>query len=484
MICASCGNPSADLSFCPVCGSDLALQAKVFHISDDLYNKGLDKARVRDMSGAIDLLERSLKYNKRNIQARNLLGLVYFEVGEVVSALSEWIISRSMKPENNLASEYIDKVQVNEAWLSTIQETIKRYNRALDVAISGDDDMAIMMLKKVVSANANFIKAHRLLALLYIKHGQYERARKVLKHTIPIDKTNATTLRFLKEIDEQTGITTSLEGRSRRVSSGGNSFFGLFGKKKKKSAGKKENIVFTDEEWDGEGERRSRVIQPAAYRRLNSLQAFLNLAIGIVIGALVIGFVVVPSVSQDANREAEERIADYASDVVSRDMSIASLTEQIEASQDTVSSANAQIDEAVRKSETYEKLFTALNYYNSGDGDTAAGLLSDIDPTILSIDATVIFNNISSDINDTRFTGILNSGIAAFEAGDYELAIETLNQARAIKPDDYNTLSYLAHSYRMSGDTASAKDIFNKIIELFPGTHRAETAQVYLNQLP
>ena len=483
MICASCGNPAADSSVCPVCGSDLALQAKVFCISDDLYNKGLDKARVRDMSGAIDLLERCLKYNKRNIQARNLLGLVYFEVGEVVSALSEWVISRSMKPENNLASEYIDKVRENEEWLSTIQETIKRYNRALDVAISGDDDMAIMMLKKVVSANANFIKAHRLLALLYIKHGQYERARKVLKHTIPIDKTNATTLRFLKEIDEQTGIATSLEGRSRRVPSGGSSLSGLF-KKKKKTTGRKETIVFTEEEWDGEGERRVRTIQPAAYRRLNSLQAFLNLAIGIVIGALVIGFVVVPSVSQDANREADERVAGYASDVVSRDMSIASLTEQIEASQETVSSANAQIEEAVKKTETYEKLFTALNYYNSGDGETAAGLLSDIDPAYLSIDATVIFNNISSDINDARFTGILNEGIAAFEAGDYQKAIETLNTARAIKPEDYNTLSYLAHSYRMSGDTASAKDIFNKIIALFPGTHRAETAQVYINQLP
>ena len=40
--------------------------------------RGLEKAEIRDLSGAIDLLKRSLKFNKLNIQARNLLGLVYF----------------------------------------------------------------------------------------------------------------------------------------------------------------------------------------------------------------------------------------------------------------------------------------------------------------------------------------------------------------------------------------------------------------------
>lgn len=479
----NCGNPVADAARCPYCGSDLALQAKVVQISDDFYNRGLDKAQIRDMAGAIDLLERSLKYNKRNISARNLLGLVYFEVGEVVAALSEWVISKSMKPENNLASYFIEEVHTASGWLTSIQETIKRYNRALDVAVSGDDDVAIMMLKKVIAANTNFIKAHHLLAFLYMKHGEYERARKVLKRTIPIDKTNATTLRFLTEIDEQTGINTNLDVRAGSASTGRRSFGSLF-RKKQAPAKKKSGIVFSDDEWDESAPKKTGEIRQAAYRRLNSLEAFVNLAIGIVLGALVIGFIVLPSVSQDANREAEERVAKYASDMVTRDNTITALQDEITQSQETVDSANEQINQAKEKTETYEKLFTAINYYNSGDQDTAAGLLADVDPQILSIDATVLYNNITSDINDARFTAILNEGIAAFEAGDYAKAIETLNTARGIKPEDYNTLSYLAHSYRLSGDTASAKDIFNKIIELFPGTHRAETAQRYLSMLP
>ncbi len=69
------------------------------------YNLGLDKAQIPDLSVVIDMLRRSLKFNKLNIQARNLLGLVYFETGEAVSALSEWIISKNIMPEHNIASE-------------------------------------------------------------------------------------------------------------------------------------------------------------------------------------------------------------------------------------------------------------------------------------------------------------------------------------------------------------------------------------------
>ena len=45
------------------------------------------------MSGAEEALKISLKYDKMNIDARNLLGLVYYETGEVVLALSHWVIS-------------------------------------------------------------------------------------------------------------------------------------------------------------------------------------------------------------------------------------------------------------------------------------------------------------------------------------------------------------------------------------------------------
>lgn len=100
MNCMNCGAflVDKDLDYCPKCGCNVLIQKKVDYLSRQYYNRGLEKASVRDLSGAIDCLKQSLIYNKHNIQARNLLGLVYFETGEVVAALSEWVISKNLQP--------------------------------------------------------------------------------------------------------------------------------------------------------------------------------------------------------------------------------------------------------------------------------------------------------------------------------------------------------------------------------------------------
>ena len=48
---------------------------KLVYQSNYWYNDGLKKANIRDLSGAIVSLRRSLQYNRANIAARNLLGL-------------------------------------------------------------------------------------------------------------------------------------------------------------------------------------------------------------------------------------------------------------------------------------------------------------------------------------------------------------------------------------------------------------------------
>ena len=59
---------------------------KIMYQSNSWYNDGLRKAQVRDMSGAIVSLQQSLQYNRENIAARNLLGLVYYGIGSFRSS--------------------------------------------------------------------------------------------------------------------------------------------------------------------------------------------------------------------------------------------------------------------------------------------------------------------------------------------------------------------------------------------------------------
>lgn len=49
--------------------------------------------------------------------------------------------------------------------------------------------MATIQLKKIVGQNPHLIKAHQLLALIYIKDGEYARARKLLMSVLKLTAT-------------------------------------------------------------------------------------------------------------------------------------------------------------------------------------------------------------------------------------------------------------------------------------------------------
>lgn len=140
---------------------------KIIRQSNAWYNDGLSKARIRDLSGAVQSLRRSLQYNRDNITARNLLGLVYYGRGEVVEALIEWIISKNLRPRDNIANGYIRSIQNSARELEVINQAVKRYNQCL-ISCRQNEDMAIIQLKKVTAAHPTFLKAHQLLALLYL----------------------------------------------------------------------------------------------------------------------------------------------------------------------------------------------------------------------------------------------------------------------------------------------------------------------------
>ena len=177
MVCYNCGGSLSEYDFCTNCGVDVALYKKIMFISNRFYNDGLEKATVRDLSGAVASLRQSIKFNKNNIAARNLLGLVYFEMGEVVSALGEWVISKNLSPKKNIADDYIDMIQTNQSRLDAINQTIKKYNQALAYCRQDSNDLAVIQLKKVLSYNPKFVRAHQLLALLYINSEEWEIGR-------------------------------------------------------------------------------------------------------------------------------------------------------------------------------------------------------------------------------------------------------------------------------------------------------------------
>ncbi|RGQ06594.1 hypothetical protein DWZ12_04210 [Blautia obeum] len=360
-----------DLDYCPNCGYNVLIQKKVDYLSKIFYNQGLEKASIRDLSGAIACLKQSLMYDKRNIRARNLLGLVYFETGEVVSALSEWVISKNLQPTRNLASEYINKLQANPNKLAAINETIKKYNHALMLCREGHEDMAAIQLRKILTQNSKLIKGYHLLALIQMKNGEWNKVRRILKKAARIDKTNTTTLRFLREVDEQTGVTTRLEKKKK----------GLF------RSGTKEN---PDTDILGS----ERVAQPTVYREHSKVSVFFILMAGIAAGAVAFWLLAVPAIRQGIYQEANQQIVQYSESLASQGAELTKAQGEAKESGDTVESVTQELTTEQAKSESYQALLQAYTYYQQQNLDEAAVEIQKVHVDVLTDSMKSVYTTI------------------------------------------------------------------------------------------
>ena len=382
MNCINCGAflTDTDLDYCPHCGANVLIQKKVDYLSKLYYNQGLEKASIRDLSGAISCLKQSLAYDKRNIRARNLLGLVYFETGEVVAALSEWVISKNIQKNRNLASEYIAKLQANQNKLETINESIKKYNNALAMCREGHEDMAAIRLKKILAQNPKLIKGYHLLALIQMKNQEWNKARRTLRKAARIDKTNTTTLRFLREVDEQTGVTTKMENRRKSLL--------------KSNAKESDNIS---------GEI---TVRQSTYKERSKISLFFTVMVGFAAGAAAFWLLVLPAVKQDVYRQANEQIVQYSESLSSQGVALSKAQGEAEQSSDTADAQAKQIEEEKKRSQSYEALFAAYTAMQQEDLDTAAVQLQNVYVDTLSDSAKGIYNTISER---TGVTGITDS---------------------------------------------------------------------------
>lgn len=174
-------------------------------IANGYYNKGLEMAKVRDLTQAAECLKKSLHFYKYQIDARNLLGLIYYEMGELPQSLVQWVISLSLQPQKNRADIYIREIQQKTGMLDAENQNIKKYNQALFQAKMGSNDLAILQLTRVVEMNPHFVKAHLVLALLNMEKGDYTKAGKSLYKVLQIDKNHPKAQWYMSIVKAHTG---------------------------------------------------------------------------------------------------------------------------------------------------------------------------------------------------------------------------------------------------------------------------------------
>ena len=440
MKCYYCGARLDSTDTCPGCETDIRVWKRIVSISNILYNEALTKARVRDLSGAIQSLKLSLRYNKMNIEARNLLGLIYYETGEVVSALSEWVISKSYQPEENQASRYLSAVQKNPTQLSNADQTIRKYNQALRYCREENYDLALIQIKKVVSANPKIVKGYQLLALLSMREERYDLAMRALRTAKQIDVTNTLTLRYLQECREH----MKANGK---------------GKRKRKKEKEPETITYVS--------GNEIIIRPTKFTENFALRTVINLLIGCAIGIAVVCFLIIPEVQQEANSSAAEQVVEANQNVSSLEQTITSLEEQITSLNEQLSEAQSATDSADEKTAAYSQLLEAYTLYAAENYSDAAEALTAVDQDLLDESAQSVYDSMLEDVLDAVLEDYYYDGMKLYQNSDYEGAIECFLFIEETDPG-YNNgeiAFYLAFAYNYSKDYENALKWFYITLE-------------------
>lgn len=454
MICPNCGNkinPKYDI--CDDCNFDLSGYRRLFYYSNKYYNRGLKKAQVRDLSGAVCDLKQSLALYKENSDARNLLALVYYEMGEIVEALTQWLISKHLEPDDNEADYFISLVHDNTTELDEMNQAVKKYNLALEEVKQDNMDMAVIQLRKAITVYPKFLRAIRLLTLLYIDQGEISKAAKLIHRGLDINKSDEMLLSYRKE------ISMELEGDNEN-----------------------QNL---ENEADSALRKKTAPSTGFSYREDRpNIMVFVNLIIGVLIGIAVVYYLFIPTIKERLKEEYENQKVDYSAELASKsatitqnEKTIASLNKKITELENNLDSKDQKVENTNNKVANYSDFFSALETYN----DLKSRVYSEDELVALAykiwkIDAAGVNDVYASNLLKTMREEIYalaeekvyKTAKNLFDQGMYGDAVNWMKAAVDMNPDSDKAVYYLGKTYQSLEQYEDAITYYKKVLEINP----------------
>lgn len=421
-------------------------------IANSYYNLGLEKAGQRDLSGAAAVLKRCLQFNKAHTDARNLLGLIYNETGEVGAAMTQWIISLNFRETDNLAEEYLRKIHAAKGYLELADQAAKKYNQALIYAQNENADLAVLLLMRMLSEFPHYVKAEILLALVYMQHEDYTKAGRCLYQALKVDKYNTRAQRYMSIVKENTG-RAEVE------------------KRKLKNAYSHRQMQDDD------------IIIPPSYKENTGWQTILNILAGLVMGAAVIFFLVMPASKEALNSTHNQEIQKYLNQVNEKSNMISNLERQMAEAKQAQDAAEDSLASMASDSggilSQYQTLIHILQAYRNDDMRNAALLYSDLDTSVLN-DGVVndIVTQVRSDMLENGWQTLRQMGDEAMaQGGGAQTAIDYYQRSMKIRGEDPQLLYLIGLAYVSLGDTDSANEYFGNVIMNYGNSEYAEQAK-------
>lgn len=421
-------------------------------IANAYYNLGLKKAGRRDLTGAAEALKKSLRFDKFQTDARNLLGLIYHETGEVGAALTQWVISLNLQEQGNLAEEYLQKVHASRGYLEVADQAAKKFNQALGYAKNENEDLAALLLMRIVAEMPNYVKAQELLALLYIHHEDYTKAGRCLYHALKIDQYNPNALRLMAYVKQNTG-KAEVERR------------------KLKNAFSHRQMQDDD------------IILPPSYKENTGWQSVLNILAGLLLGAAVVFFLVMPASKEALNARHNEELKQSLEVVNQKSIEIDSLNQKLvdanKAKQQAEDSLASLQNDSGSVLSQYQKLVKVLEAYRNNDLTAAALLYVEMDCSVLN---DGVLNDIvawvQQDMAENGWQLLSQMGDEAMsQENGAAQAVDAYQKSLMIRNNNPEVIFKLAAAYQAAGDTEKANQYFGEVIMNYPDSEYAAPAK-------
>lgn len=420
-------------------------------IANCYYNMGLERARLRDLSGAAELLKKSLLFDKYQKDARNLLGLIFYECGETADALVQWVISMNLVKKDNIADHYLDEVQRKPAILKICSDNVRRFNQALDYAKNNNEDLAILQLNQVISDKPNYIKAQILIALLYMKREEWVKAGRSLYRVLKIDRNNPKALVLMDEVKSNTGRREVEQSRLKNVFS--------------------HKQMMSDDD----------VMLPQGQRNISPWTSFGLILAGVVLALFTFYFLILPDLRTSMNARNNQEIMQYTEKLDSANQNYADLKEKYDSVSQQYESAQAALDQSKSTNDTFMQQYQTLNKinseYSSGDLISAATDYINLDQsTITDENMVALLNSVKSYMEGSVYQTLADMGTSAWNAGNLDQAEQYYKLSIGIREEPAN-MYLLGRLYYYKGDKGDGNAIFDKIVGEHPDSPYAERSR-------
>lgn len=422
-------------------------------ISNGYYNLGLSLAKERNLSSALNALSISLGLNKKNTDARNLYGLIQFEMGEETKALISWVISININPINNPAQNYLQKLRNKSAYLEKSQDAISKYNKAISQIKTVNYDMARITLKQAVDIRPHFVKAMLALALLDIREGKSSEAKKLLDNVLSIDRFNTKAITYLEEMKP----LTEKKDRKEKLSVIGSPV------KKEKTVENANNGMPVTE----------------IYKNYSGMFTAINVGIGLIVGACAMVFLYMPTMKVSLNNAHNKEIVAISQQLNDVNLAMEGLKSENESLNEQVNKLtevnNTSTENMNYKLLQYIYFLGLIKEYNTKNYTRAAEIFSNLDvgqltdvDNGLGISVTGTFAEMAPKMRDEGPKLLLKVADGLNRSGDFAGAIGYYDAALRISPDYVEAKYKKALAYKTMGDVDTANNLFTEIITNYP----------------